>query len=591
MDTHYHIRLGKNTGISVTTILFVGLSAIFFALNRAVPFYADDYGWTGTMPEGSLWTLVATRLQTLDFLPTSCGRLTCHLACQLLIPFGEMWFDCINTVMLLAAMLLTRRLCFRRLKDSTLACLLIILAYFYFPPSAETLFYWGSGSANYLLPALLVLVFLCGMKSLEQGENEREASQCGKTGRLRFCLLCLTALAAGWSHEILSLPIACAIVGCAVLQRKQKPSRRQAIACGAFLLGSICLVLSPGSLGRLLSQEGGAGFTLGAVTTHLLQGFKMFRDGKWIYVILVLLVLSRFRHLRLRNFVRDNLFYSLCLAASVLMIAVLGHGGRAVWGIEMFSFLLVFRFVDWTFGRKQDSIRSLCSSQKQNSGQEQDVAPQRDTAQHKEACFERRTKRIERLALVASLCLLAHQAMLIGPFQEAWGTFRAAKAETIACGRQHTVPMEDWQSGNLLIDPFVAHPYRMWMHDIWMREPDCRSVCRKDIYETLQSDGIADSTPVCFGDVWVANRTDALMGKIEAGQLWYELRPITYGSQGSLLTETWHMLLQRLLPGRYPTRVAVSSGDIMPLRVEGRDYILFNQPFCPIWRDIKSITE
>ncbi len=578
MDTNYHIRLGKSIGISVTTILFLGLSVIFFALNHAVPFYADDYVWTGTMPEGSLWTLIVTRLQTLDFLPTSCGRLTCHLACQLLIPFGEMWFDCINAVMLLAAMLLTRKLCFRRLKDTALACLLIILAYFYFPPSAETLFYWGSGSANYLLPLLLVLLFLCGMRTLEQDEAGRETSQCGKTGRVRFGLLCLTALAAGWSHEIFSLPIACAIVGCAVLRRKRKPGRRQAIACGAFLLGSACLVLSPRSLGRLLSQEGGASLTLGALTTHLLQGFKMFRDGKWIYVILALLILSRFRHLGLRNFVKDNLFYSLCLVASVLMIAVLGHGGRAVWGIEVFSFLLVFRFVDWSFDRKR-----------QEDEQWQEANPNQVSAQDK--TFAHCAKHGERLALVACLCLTAHQAMLIGPFHEAWGTYRSAKAETLAGDRQHTVPMEDWQSGNPLIDPFVAHPYRMWMHDIWMRCPDCHNICRKDIYETLQSTGIADSTLVCFGDVWVANRTDALMNKIETGQLWYELLPITYGSQGSALTETWHMLLQRILPGRYPTRVAVTGGDILPLKVGAQDYILFNQPFCPIWRDIKNITE
>ena len=99
----------------------------------------------------------------------------------------------------------------------------------------------------------------------------------------------------------------------------------------------------------------------------------------------------------------------------------------------------------------------------------------------------------------------------------------------------------------------------------------------------------SDNQYAKFGDVWIAIKTKEIVDKIESGEMYYELLPISYESQQGFLSNSWHMLLQKIVPDRYPSRVRIMNGDIMELRIQDKEYILFNQPFCPIWRDIKTI--
>lgn len=528
MVRHFHI------------VTLACISIIFFFFNRAVPFYADDYNWINILPQASVWDELAVWVQSLDFNPTLCGRLMCHLAVQTLLPFGELWFDCVNTIMLFISMYLTLDLCFQTHKNSPIACCLIVFAYLYFPPNAETLFYWGSGSANYLFPVLLVLLYFKGM------------NRCLDLSRSLFVFYCIVAFIAGWSHEIFSLPIAFALLGSVIIQKK-KLCFHEKVLWGSFLLGSFCLFFSPGSISKLLFYHSSSTADVAdMLKQHFLQAFKMLRDGKWLLVFILLFIFFD-RRFKLRSFLRYNSFYFLCLCASICMIAFLGHGGRAIWGIEVFSFVLIFKFLD----RYIDKINAS----------------------------------FNKIAYVACVCLIVHLSLLIVPYYDSWKTYRDAERYYRLMGSSATIPIDDWHSDIPFIDCFVAHPYQMMMHDRWIRFPGNHSICNSNIYQQLTDYPLEESQFVQFGKVWVTRNTLDIQNKLETGVLKYELLPISYDSEGSFLSNSWHMILQRFMPKRYPSVLTISQSDVISLKIQDKEYLLFNQPFNPIWRDIQGISD
>lgn len=244
---NYRIYLKKTGILAPIAIILLLITLTFWFQNRAVPFYADDYAWINVLSHYSFASDVVSWWSNLNFNPTSCGRLTCHIAVQLLLEFGEPFFDLANTLLFLSVLLLTARFCFSKQHlTSYLPWLFILLSFLYFVPQSKILFFGGSGSANYLLTTILVLIFFF---LFEQSRN------CKIVATL---FVSLYAFCVGWSNEIFSLPIACALFAMFVLYWRHYSVQQYAIGI-AFICGSVVLFLSPGSLNRFLGQEDGYG--------------------------------------------------------------------------------------------------------------------------------------------------------------------------------------------------------------------------------------------------------------------------------------------------------------------------------------------
>ena len=523
-------------------IIFVTVSiATFWFHNRAIPFYADDYAWINQLDHYSIWDDIIQRFRTLDFQPTTCGRLTCHLAVQFLLPFGELFFDIVNTIMFATVVWLIAKLCFSSLnRKKILPWILIVLSQLYICPNSATLFYWGSGSANYLFPLLLILTYIFALR------------YCQNLSTSLTCLLFVYSIAVGWTHEMFVLPMVCAFVAYLPTVWKSLCWKHYALVLG-FTIGAFSLVFSPGSLDRLLSQENNsAGFTPIAIS-HILQGFKMFRDGRWTYILLLVIAYTYLtKNSKFKKLLANNWFYVLSFIASFCMIFILGHGGRAIWGIEVFSCIIIFKIIDSYIDKLSKWHNILI------------------------ACF--------------SVVIMIHQICLIKPYYDSWNTYRTAEYRVRELGSKETIRIEDWHSDKPWIDNFVAHPYQLMMHDMWMRIPNCHSFCDANTYDKLLVSEIRDNEIRQFGKVWIAKDSPSLRESINDSSLVYELTPISTNDEGSYLSLLWHSILQNYLPNRYPTSVTVSNSDIMPLRINEKDYLLFNQPFCPIWRNINNIS-
>ena len=537
---NYRIYL-KKIGISAPiAIILLLITLTFWFQNRAVPFYADDYAWINVLSHDSFASDVVSWWSNLNFNPTSCGRLTCHIAVQFLLEFGESFFDFANTLLFLSVLLLTALFCFSKQHlTSYLPWLLILLSFLYFVPQSKTLFFWGSGSANYLLTTVLVLIFFF---LFEQSRNYKIVAT---------LFVSLYAFCVGWSHEIFSLPIACALFVMFVLYWRHY-SVQQYVIGFAFICGSVILFLSPGSLNRFLGQEDGCGDLSQLIFQHLITAFKIYRDGVWFYVVvaLILVCLCVNRSL-LVSVLKENLFFFLCWGASVCMMVILGHGGRALWGVELFSFVLVCRILDLYI----DKFSLL----------------------------------VDKVAMLLCCIIVIHRVLLIPAYFESWNTYREAEILAMNANKGETIPIDDWHSELAFIDAFVEHPYELMMRDIWVRIPHSKSFCRTELYNKLSSEKLPSGMFVSDADNYVALETEQLKNAMHKGKLKYKLRPISFQNDDAFIVKCWHIILQNLLPSRYPTEVCVSDADVMHLNIKGEKYMLFKRPFCPILRDVETI--
>ena len=256
------------------------------------------------------------------------------------------------------------------------------------------------------------------------------------------------------------------------------------------------------------------------------------------------------------EFVKDNVFLCLCCLGSLGIVVILGVGGRAVWGVEVFSLLIIIKWVNSVLAHSDKS-----------------------------AVWNK-------IGAVLAVIIIVHQACLIKPFKESWDTYRAVVEQTKQSNFEETASMEQWKSDNPLIDPFVAHPYEMMMEDMWMRIPLHCNVCRTDVYDYLKKNGgqMPEKTVMNIDGDFVVPLSEEIEKAVRAGAFEMKLKPITYTQQGSLMYLSWHQLLQKIWPERYPKTIsAVYEDEVSCLSVGGRQYLRFEKPVRPVYRQIESV--
>jgi len=516
----------------IITILFITVVGLaFFAQNIIVPFFSDDLWWVA----GRNRPLLETQFQ---FWMTQNGRIIPHTMLQLCTQSGEIAYDIVITLSLLVAVWSLCRYGFG--KVTFVSSAIVVLVFLYLVPEQQTLFFWAAGGCNYLFPlALIIPTLIVIQKSINEEPDYTSWQTVG---------LSVLTLAAGWTHEIYALPISLALF-VEVIRRRGKLKCETWMMICMFWVGALLIVLSPGTWHRIVTSQGGDV----NITSKILTSLKVFRYGRLFYVLLILLIgLVLSRRYSIRDFFRKQLFLFICFIGSLCIVTALGVGGRAIWGVEVFALLLILRWMQMNV--KSDSrFLNIAGS----------------------------------AVLVLMLC---HQIALVPAFRKSWGTYKqmAEKARSVKADFR-CVPMEDWQSGNVLIDPFVAHPYKMMRDDVWARLPLGCNVCKPEEYATLEA-GLKSSGPMPVGDDFYAQYSDSLKDDIENGRLICILRPFDdFSPDGGMLYKAWHKTIQKAFPSRYPTRITVSRENTTLMRVGNKLYVRFERPVRPVQRQIETI--
>lgn len=525
----------------IAVLVFVALlCVVFFAQNTVVPFFSDDLWWHGSIDTQSVSTFVQSVLKSQQRMwMTENGRAMNHLVWQLTVAGGERLYDLFITLCLVVTIVSLRRLTVSRGSSSEFwPWVVIAVLLFYAAPDYDSLFYWAAGGCHYLFPSAMTMCTLLMLRRVV-------AASVDAFGMVWSCVL---AFVAGWTHETFALPVSFALLVYVVGRPREVPCRLWLVIL-SFWLGASLIVLSPGTWHRILTTQGGE-FNLLA---RLLTSFKVFRYGRFFYAVVALVVwLALSRRRSLRDFLRYESFFLWCLLGSLGIVFVLGVGGRAVWSVEVFSLIVLLRWLN-------HEVRSV--SRWVNAG-------------------------------VAALAVLivVHQACLVAPFRESWATYSDMVALRSQMPKaENCVPMQDWHSSNVLVNPFVAHPYKMMRDDVWMRMPLYCTVCKPEEYAILQRGIPLDGAVRVGDDIYVAY-SGSVMSEIERGAWVYDLRVFDNTSpDGGAMYKAWHRTMQFLFPSRYPLRAAVSPSAVTRIRVADHEYLRFERPYLPVQREIEAV--
>lgn len=540
---------------SIVFLFFLIVILLFFFIqNRFVPFFSDDIGWIGNLDTTSVSTGIKDFFSDqANVWLTQNGRAINHAIWQLTINGGELCYDIFITLTFAGVIWLLGNIILNdNAKKSILPWVIMVIAMLYLSPDHSTNFYWAGGGCHYLWPCLLTLLFI---KVLSNSGEKR-------TQWYKYVPLCVFSFLAGWTHEIFALPISfslfCFLVYGIFKGRSKDITSRQWGLIVAYWIGSLLIVVSPGTRTRIGGTMGGAEIPLlQALAAKIVTSFKIFRYGRCFYLLIALLCylwMSKKESLKL--YVQSNVFFLLSLLGSLGIVVILGVGGRAVWGVEVFSLILILRWMN-------DKINNSA-----------------------------RTQLYERIGLVVATLIVIHQAFLIRPFQESWKTYKDVVSQTKSEYFSGTARMEDWHSDNPLIDPFVAHPYDMMIEDIWMRLPLQCNVCKAETYDKLNSNTLhLDSLNVAKinGDFVIPYSGDVIE-KINEGKFNIILEPVSFSMSGGYFFIIWHKLIQKIWPDRYPGNInSIYSEEYSVINICGKKYIRFEKPVRPIARDIREV--
>ena len=533
-------------------LFLLSLVTLFFLINEQVPFFSDDINWIGSLETNNFSGFVESVInRQVNVWLTENGRAMNHLLWQITVANGDLCYDVFISVVFVFYLWSAINLAaIRFVWNSLFLWSIAAFSTLYLSPTSSSNFYWAAGGCHYLWPAMSSIVYLILLKK----------SCINKFSIIKLTFLSFFSFIAGWTHEIFALPISFTLF-CMIIYNICKGkhlSKQHFCLIIPFWLGALLIVVSPGTIARIAGNGGAEGATfLSALLAKAVTSFKIFRYGRCFYVLLALLVyLALSKKKSLVEFVKDNVFLCLCCLGSLGIVVILGVGGRAVWGVEVFSLLIIIKWVNSVLAHSDKS-----------------------------AVWNK-------IGAVLAVIIIVHQACLIKPFKESWDTYRAVVEQTKQSNFEETASMEQWKSDNPLIDPFVAHPYEMMMEDMWMRIPLHCNVCRTDVYDYLKKNGgqMPEKTVMNIDGDFVVPLSEEIEKAVRAGAFEMKLKPITYTQQGSLMYLSWHQLLQKIWPERYPKTIsAVYEDEVSCLSVGGRQYLRFEKPVRPVYRQIESV--
>ncbi len=248
-----------------TAASLVAAAALFFALCRLTPYYADDYSYMFNFVTKERISSLGDIVQSMGihYLKVN-GRIPIHALDHVFLWMDKGVFDVIHTLSFLLLGWLTYRLSAGNGKDRLWIWPVSLALLFLLTPDFGQSFLWITGSANYLfgiLPVLAYLIF-CTVP--------------GKTRRWYIAPLAfLFGVIAGWTNENTGAALCFGAAVC--LLRDHLRERRVLPHRIAGLAGCICglgmLLLAPGEHVRLDSSGG-----TGTIAALILRAGKISLD-------------------------------------------------------------------------------------------------------------------------------------------------------------------------------------------------------------------------------------------------------------------------------------------------------------------------
>ena len=248
------------------------------------------------------------------------GRYVPHLLAQAFLVFlPPVVMQVANTVMFVLLIHLSTSWVARDRRELFVAAVMICTLLFVVFSGLRTAILWGLGAFNYLWPLVAVLSLLALLRSrFTIGHSP-----------LRCCLLAALALAAGWSHEALSLPVSIALIAWIAAhamnpdarQRDNariRPCRASLVYMLLFMTGTVLILMSPA-----LWQRAGEPVSLQSRIISGAVNFVFNVRVTWLLAIALLVMWRRDRQ-GLRKHFSLHCYEYIALIAALGIVAVCG---------------------------------------------------------------------------------------------------------------------------------------------------------------------------------------------------------------------------------------------------------------------------
>ncbi len=250
------------------------------------------------------------------------GRLFPHMTSQAFgALIGKQFFDVLNAIMFVLLITIITYFVVGNRKSFWKWWIVVLSGLWFLMPETNTCFFLMTYALNYLWSSVFCILFL--LLYVRYGDRN--------TSLPLMIAGALFAFGSGWSHEGIAVGISAALVLDNVVDILKKQVQKQKIIWAlCFCLGSFFLCMAPGNFTRTDAAL--------PLYNHLLSFTRL--------KIFWLLVLSWIVFSRDFNFIKDNyLLVTALIFQSVFLFYVGYRNGRALWGVELFSFLLSMKLV------------------------------------------------------------------------------------------------------------------------------------------------------------------------------------------------------------------------------------------------------
>lgn len=234
----------------------VAMSAVFFIImlicNFLIPLIADDFGYSYShFDDTRLTSIPAIIKSTYYHYFLINGRNISHFFAQIFLMYPLPIFKVVNAAMFILQVYLIYRLARRDHKENTLLFCMVFGSIWIFQPAFGQINLWLVGACNYLWCAVFNLLFLLPfITKLLVGKDIQS-----RLGQIGFVLFSLLAGGYGENASLATLIMTVLLMCGSTFYWHTKPKGYQVAALGAFIIGFVIIMMSPGELKTHISQR------------------------------------------------------------------------------------------------------------------------------------------------------------------------------------------------------------------------------------------------------------------------------------------------------------------------------------------------
>lgn len=321
-------------------ILYIVLTVLFYIINYSTPMYSDDwlyqYHCGNNTHIKSISDVISS--QYYHYLHIN-GRVIPHLILQIFDSLiGKNYFNIFNAILFSLFIFLLNQACIKKGKYtykhiymSFIAIITICLLF----PGFKMCFLWMTGSNNYLLTSIFLLLF----HDILQKENNRKTL---------YPLFFVYGVICGLTHEGLVLGL---FVGYIIYfyRNKQEITTNKIILLSGFFLGVALLVFSPGSLHRAETTSNIMELSIVGTIKSYIIAFIAFKNLRITFLLILLLVILYYTNkLKFNKLLKENLIFIVALITTFLFVWFTKFDSlRSRFGIEFYALIILLRSIEY----------------------------------------------------------------------------------------------------------------------------------------------------------------------------------------------------------------------------------------------------